>query len=716
MYANNWIGKSLSGRYQIQEILGQGGMSAVYKAVDTNLKRVVAIKLIHPHLSGDPTFIERFEDEAQAVAQLRHPNIIQVYDFNHDNDLYYMVQEYVAGETLQARLEKLHQAGKQMPLTQAVKYMIDICQAVGYAHERGMIHRDIKPANIMLDEQGKAVLMDFGIVKILGGEKHTATGAVIGTAAYMSPDVIRGEPPDARSDIYSLGVTLYEMVGGRPPFDADSVMTLMMKHLNEPVPDLSELRPDVPAELKSIIEKSLAKQREYRFGSAQDMAKALQKVLFLLESGAPLQPAPRQATSAYVAVNPPQRTPPPPPAYVQVNPSRPAPTPRPGIRPAYLIGGGAVLLLIMIACIAGAVFLLPGLLPGKASAAPGSVGQRTDPPTQIVVTELPPTPTATLETVATLPPQPTSPPAPTQEPTLAVRPTPTVPPGIPFVRINQITVDDQNRYVVEYETFEYTEKLPGMHVHFFFNTVPAEQAGVPGKGPWILYGGPRPFSGYKTSERPANASQMCALVANSNHSVQPDSGTCFPLPDVASITARQEVTCYSGPGEIYPSVTTLKADATVLLKGLAEDELWLNVQNPDQLDSTCWVPHASTFVQGDISQVPLAESPPTPVPNTLSVEITNITLDASGNYVVEFATHNFVPAIPGIHVHFYFNTTPVDQVGIGGGGVHKMFGSPSPFTGFGTLDRPDGATQICAIVVNPDHSIIPNSGSCFQLP
>ena len=168
MYANTWIGKMLGGRYQIQEMLGQGGMSAVFKAVDTNLKRTVAVKLIHPHLSNDPTFITRFVDEAQAVAQLRHPNIVQVFDFNHDEGLYYMVQEFVPGETLQDRLTKIHQAEKQMSLTQALKYMIDICHAVGYAHERGMIHRDIKPANIMLDG-GKAVLMDFGIVKILGG-------------------------------------------------------------------------------------------------------------------------------------------------------------------------------------------------------------------------------------------------------------------------------------------------------------------------------------------------------------------------------------------------------------------------------------------------------------------------------------------------------------------------------------------------------------------
>lgn len=233
-----WIGRTLSNRYRIDAMLGQGGMSAVYKATDPNLKRVVAIKLIHSHLSTDPSFVMRFESEAAAVASLRHPNIVQVFDFNNDTGVYYMVLEFIPGETLQDRMKRLAENKRQLSVEDALKFTMNIADAVGYAHQRGMVHRDIKPANIMLDVQGQAILMDFGIVKILGGDSHTSTGAVVGTARYMSPEIIRGEVADHRSDIYSLGVTLYEMLSGRPPFVADSAMTLMMMHLNDPVPDV----------------------------------------------------------------------------------------------------------------------------------------------------------------------------------------------------------------------------------------------------------------------------------------------------------------------------------------------------------------------------------------------------------------------------------------------------------------------------------------------
>ncbi len=291
MNRNNLIGQALGGRYRIDEVLGQGGMSAVYKAYDPNLKRIVAVKMIHTHLADDPKFLVRFEEEAAAVAQLRHPNIVQVFDFDHDGDLYYMVQELLPGETLQQRLRRLNEMSRRMPAAEAIEYALNICDAVGYAHLRGMIHRDIKPANIMLDTQGQAVLMDFGIVKIAGAEGHTATGALVGTALYLPPEVIRGEVPDARSDLYSLGVTMYEMVSGRPPFEADSAMTLMMQHLQEPVPDLRGLRPDVPEGLVAVIEKSLAKDRDSRYRSMAELTAALKAVQGQIEAGISLPAA-----------------------------------------------------------------------------------------------------------------------------------------------------------------------------------------------------------------------------------------------------------------------------------------------------------------------------------------------------------------------------------------------------------------------------------------
>ena len=160
----SWIGYKLNDRYQIEQELGAGGMSAVYKANDPNLKRIVAIKLIHSHLSGNPDFVRRFETEASSVAQLRHPNIVQVYDFNHDGETYYMVLEFVPGESLQERLERLSKEGKKMSVDTVIDLAAKTCDAVDYAHKRGLVHRDIKPANVMLNVQGEPILMDFGIV------------------------------------------------------------------------------------------------------------------------------------------------------------------------------------------------------------------------------------------------------------------------------------------------------------------------------------------------------------------------------------------------------------------------------------------------------------------------------------------------------------------------------------------------------------------------
>ena len=278
MSTTNLVGQILGGRYQIQSLIGQGGMASVYRAYDPNLRRAVAIKVIHPHLSNNPEFFRRFEEEATAVAHLRHPNIVQMYDFNHDGDLYYMVMEFVMGETLQSRLKRLNDSKRRLSVKEVITFSAEICDAAFYAHQRGMIHRDIKPANIMLDVNGRAILMDFGIARMVGASQHTATGAVLGTAMYMSPEQIQGIQTDARADIYSIGVTLFEMLSGKPPFEADSAMTLMMMHLNDPVPDLLEMHPDTPPELIAITHKALAKNRDARYQSASEMAHALRNM------------------------------------------------------------------------------------------------------------------------------------------------------------------------------------------------------------------------------------------------------------------------------------------------------------------------------------------------------------------------------------------------------------------------------------------------------
>jgi serine/threonine protein kinase len=272
------LGQTLGGRYQIQSMIGQGGMASVYKAYDQNLHRAVAIKVIHPHLSNNREFFRRFEEEATAIANLRHPNIIQVYDFSHEGDLYYMVMEFVMGETLQTRLERLNLAGQRLSFADVITYVTDICEAAYSAHQRGMIHRDIKPSNIMLDTNGRAILMDFGIARIVGASHHTATGAVLGSAMYMSPEQIQGLQIDSRTDIYSIGVTLFEMLSGKPPFEADSAMTLMMMHVHDPVPDLHQLKSDIPIELIKITNKALMKNRDERYQSTNEIVSALREL------------------------------------------------------------------------------------------------------------------------------------------------------------------------------------------------------------------------------------------------------------------------------------------------------------------------------------------------------------------------------------------------------------------------------------------------------
>ncbi len=220
-----------------------------------------------------------------------------MYDFDHDGDVYYIVLEYVPGETLQDRLKALNAAGRRLPLAVTIQIMATICDAIAYAHRRDMIHRDLKPANVMLNRQGEPILMDFGVAKMLGESHYTATGVVIGTALYMSPEQARGERPDTRTDIYSLGVILFEMITGQPPFEGDSAVAVLMKHVNEPVPDVRQINGAVPDELVVVIERALAKDRADRYQTAAEMAAALRAVE--LHSQAPVRPispeAPPQA-------------------------------------------------------------------------------------------------------------------------------------------------------------------------------------------------------------------------------------------------------------------------------------------------------------------------------------------------------------------------------------------------------------------------------------
>jgi hypothetical protein len=614
MAHHSWVGQTLGDRYKIQDILGRGGLSSVYKATDPNLRRVVAIKMIHPHLSDNPEFVGRFQEEAAAVAQLRHPNIAQVFDFNNDGDTYYMVLEFVPGETLQARLKRLSDVNQLLSVPEAVQLAAQICDAAEYAHQRGMIHRDIKPANVMLDVHGQAILMDFGIAKIIGGQHHTATGATVGTALYMSPEQIRGVQVDGRSDIYSIGVNLFEMLRGRPPFEADSVMTVMMMHLDDPVPDLRQLRPQALDELVAVIEQALAKDRKERFRSAKEMALALREVLKHLQIPKS-EPEPLAATLAETT----------PPGVMTLEATRAedhaamyteavrgqsgeagsfvsAPPVWRRLSPALVAAGAAGLILLVIA-----VFVVVSLLSGDSESTASTQAQDA---------------TGTAKTLAV------------------------AQPSGPFVRIEQITVTQgrsfpegplSNLYAVDYETIGFVESEQGFHIHFFFNTVPLEHAGVPGVGPWVVHYGPSPFTKYALNDRPDGATQMCARVAN------------------------------------------------------ADSELHLS--------------SSGTLDTGNCVDLSIESAMPTVIPASPGVRITDINVAMGDVYVVDYEAIGFTESPDRLHIHFFFNTVPPEHAGVPAVGPWVDYYDPSPFAMYTLNDRPAGATKMCALVANADHTL-----------
>ncbi|MCB0026921.1 MAG: serine/threonine protein kinase, partial [Anaerolineales bacterium] len=268
------VGQTI-GKYKILELLGRGGMAEVYKGYQENLERFVAIKIMHSFLASEPDFLRRFEREARAMASLNHPNIVGVYDFDIIDDNYYIVMEYVSQGTLKEKLEAMANKGERLPLQAAIRYTLEIADALAYAHSRGMFHRDIKPANIIINERDAAILTDFGIAKMVSGPSHTATGSMIGTPAYMSPEQGLGKPGDLRSDIYALGVLFFQMATGRMPYDADTPLGIVMKHVNEPVPNPSDFNTVLPAGIREVIIKAMAKNPDDRYQTAHDMARDL---------------------------------------------------------------------------------------------------------------------------------------------------------------------------------------------------------------------------------------------------------------------------------------------------------------------------------------------------------------------------------------------------------------------------------------------------------
>ncbi|HEX9131169.1 MAG TPA: protein kinase [Ktedonobacteraceae bacterium] len=276
------------GKYELRERLGRGGMAEVWKAFDSQLERYVAIKILHADLQADPEFLTRFSREARVIASLHHPNIVQVHDFQiihppeTSTPLAYMVMDYVEGQTLADYIRSTSRLGKFPPPTDTVQLFASISRAIDYAHKQGMIHRDIKPANILLDKRhtthnpmGEPILTDFGIAKLLGVSTGTISGVWTGTPLYISPEQAQGHPGNERSDIYSLGVILYEFCTGVQPFHGETIPAILMQHVNAMPTPPALLNPTIPPALTMVIMRCLAKDPTTRFSSASAMTAAL---------------------------------------------------------------------------------------------------------------------------------------------------------------------------------------------------------------------------------------------------------------------------------------------------------------------------------------------------------------------------------------------------------------------------------------------------------
>jgi len=268
-------GKLLGNRYNVLEKIGDGGMATVYKALDKILNRKVAIKVLKDEHSNDQEFIKRFQIEAQSAASLSHPNIVSIYDVANDGDIHYIVMELIEGKTLKGLIKE----NKEIEWKQAVEIASQIASGLAQAHKNHIIHRDIKPHNIIMNKDGNAKITDFGIAKAVTASTINASGATLGSVHYFSPEHARGGYTDEKSDIYSLGVVLYEMVTGKVPFESDNAVTVAMKHLQEkPVPPI-EISKDIPKGLNDIILKAMQKEVSERYSSASEIYNDLQKIL-----------------------------------------------------------------------------------------------------------------------------------------------------------------------------------------------------------------------------------------------------------------------------------------------------------------------------------------------------------------------------------------------------------------------------------------------------
>jgi serine/threonine protein kinase len=404
-------------RYEIKEVLGLGGMAAVYRAYDPMFERDVALKILKQELLDDPQVRERFERETKIIARLEHTAIVPVHDVGRDKEQLFFVMRYMAGSSLVERIQK-----KSLSLSEIAHILQRVAAALDYAHNKGVVHRDVKPGNILFDEYDNAYISDFGIAKFANAATSLTSSGIIGTPTHMSPEQARGEDVDGRSDIYSLGVILFEMLSGKTPFEATTPLGMAFKHATEPAPHIRDINPSLPAGVEALIEKVLAKERDQRYASGAELADA-----FLATLAEPLPPDISLVTPIAIHAQTGTESP-------TVPPPGSAP-PRRSISRLWMFGG-----FVVLAFAAFAIWGYPGLAAARtrSTATPGPV----------IVTPAPSTP-ASLPTAAA-----------TQSPAAEV--TPTLHPSMGNGGANKIALTaNDDIYVMD---------LDGSHIRQLTNT------------------------------------------------------------------------------------------------------------------------------------------------------------------------------------------------------------------------------------------------------
>jgi len=276
------VGEKVAERYELREVVGHGGMSTVYKAHDSLLERNVALKVLHKQYNEDEDFVERFKREARSVAQLQHPNIVTVIDRGEEDGRQYIVFEYIDGENLKELVVRKGRLG----IRAALEIALEIARGLAFAHDHGLVHRDVKPQNVLLNGDGGAKVTDFGIARSLDVEHGvTQTGTVLGTSNYIAPEQASGQPVDAHTDVYSLGIVLYEMLTGELPFPGENFVAVAMKHIQEPSPSVLDSRGDVPLRIAEMVDRALEKDPERRFSTMAAFADEIEANLAELDRG-----------------------------------------------------------------------------------------------------------------------------------------------------------------------------------------------------------------------------------------------------------------------------------------------------------------------------------------------------------------------------------------------------------------------------------------------